>query len=68
LDNRVLKTPYLRYDQRLNQISSDSAFVVRDADGREVRGIGFVSDPDMQNIRVIKHLSTKAGTVQLPEK
>ena len=67
IDGRTLNTPFLRYDQRISQISSESSFVVRDADGKETRGIGFKSDPDMQNISVTRHISTKAGKVQLPE-
>jgi LPS export ABC transporter protein LptC len=65
IDSRTLKTPFLRYDQRTNQISSDSAFVLTEP-GREVRGIGFVSDPDMNNIFVKHGQKTKAGTFTLP--
>ena len=66
LDGRKLATPFLRYDQRTNQISSDSAFVLTQAGGREVRGIGFVSDPDMNNINIIHTIKVKAGTVRMP--
>jgi LPS export ABC transporter protein LptC len=65
-DGRKLKTPFLRFDQRQNKISSDSAFVLTEP-GREVRGIGFVSDPDMQNINVLKVQSSKVGPVAVPE-
>lgn len=65
IDSRTLKTPFLRYDQRTNQISSDSAFVLTEP-GREVRGIGFVSDPDMNNIFVKHGQKTRAGTFTLP--
>jgi LPS export ABC transporter protein LptC len=65
VDGRTLKTPFLRFDQRVNQISSDSAFVLTEP-GREVRGIGFVSDPDMNNITVKHGQKTKAGTFTLP--
>ena len=66
LDGRKLTTPFLRYDQRTNQISSDSAFVLTQAGGQEVRGIGFVADPDMNNINIIHTIKVKAGTVRMP--
>ncbi len=37
-DGRRLRTPFLRFDQRQNKISSDSEFVLTEP-GREVRGI-----------------------------
>ena len=67
VDGRHLETPFLRFDQRINQISSESTFVLTEP-GRELHGVGFVSDPDMQNIRVLKLLRAKAGAVALPEK
>jgi LPS export ABC transporter protein LptC len=67
VDGRHLETPFLRFDQRLNQISSESTFVLTEP-GRVIRGIGFTSDPDMQNIRVWHVLSAKAGAVAVPEK
>jgi LPS export ABC transporter protein LptC len=66
LDGRVLTTPFLRFDQRTNQISSDSAFVLTQVGGQEVRGIGFVSDPDMNNVHIIHTVKVKAGAVTLP--
>jgi LPS export ABC transporter protein LptC len=65
IDSRTLKTPFLRYDQRTNQISSDSAFVLT-SPGKELRGIGFVSDPDMNNVNVKHAQKAKAGTFTLP--
>lgn len=65
IDSRTIKTPFLRYDQRVNQISSDSAFILTEP-GRELRGIGFVSDPDMNNITVKHAQKAKAGTFTLP--
>jgi LPS export ABC transporter protein LptC len=67
LDGRRLTTPFVRFDQRLNKISSDSAFVMTEP-GREVRGTGFVSDPDMNNIVVLHLKQGKTGAVALPEK
>ena len=67
LDGRRLTTPFVRFDQRLNKISSDSAFVMTEP-GREVKGTGFVSDPDMNNIIVLHLKQGKTGAVALPEK
>jgi len=67
LDGRRLTTPFVRFDQRLNKISSDSAFVMTEP-GREVKGTGFESDPDMNNIQVHHLKQGKTGAVALPEK
>lgn len=50
-DGRRLTTEQLRYDQIRNEISSDSAFVLTES-GRRLEGIGFTSDPNMNNVRV----------------
>ncbi|HVF40765.1 MAG TPA: LPS export ABC transporter periplasmic protein LptC [Gemmatimonadaceae bacterium] len=57
-EGRRLATPELKYDQAMNEISSDSAFVMTEP-GRRLEGVGFRSDPNMQNVRILK---TKAGT------
>jgi LPS export ABC transporter protein LptC len=44
-DGDRLETSQLRFDQRANKITSDSAFVLTHADG-VTRGVGFVTDPD----------------------
>lgn len=64
VDGRRLVSEQLRYDQQRNEISSDSAFVLTEP-GRVLRGIGFVSDPDMTNIRVLKG-ATGRGSVTVP--
>jgi LPS export ABC transporter protein LptC len=50
-DGRRLTSEQLKYDQVRNEISSDSAFVLTEP-GRRLEGIGFTSDPNMNNIRV----------------
>jgi LPS export ABC transporter protein LptC len=50
-DGRRLTSELLKYDQMRKEISSDSAFVLTEP-GRRVEGIGFTSDPNMNNIRV----------------
>lgn len=66
LDGKRLDTPYLKYDQRLDQITSDSSFFLSEP-GRDVRGIGFTSDAGLTTFRVTKLISAKAGTVGLPK-
>jgi LPS export ABC transporter protein LptC len=55
-DGRRLTTSELLYSQQLNQISSDSAFVLTEPN-RRLEGVGFRSDPDMKNIRILKNAS-----------
>lgn len=64
-DGRRLTTPQLRYDQIRNLISSDSAFQLT-GQGQSVAGIGFESDPNMNNIRIKKTTSGSAGRVTIP--
>ena len=64
-EGRKLTTPELKYDQAMNEIASDSAFVLTEP-GRRLEGIGFRSDPNMQNIRILKTKSGSTGAVTLP--
>jgi len=61
-DGRRLTTPELIYNQQRNEISSDSAFVMTEPN-RRLEGIGFRSDPDMKNIRILKGASGMARGV-----
>ena len=56
VDGRRLTSPQVRFDQMRNQISSDSAFVLTEP-GRVLRGVGFISDPNMTNVRVLRGAS-----------
>jgi LPS export ABC transporter protein LptC len=67
VDGRRLVTPFVRYDQRQNLVSSDSVFTLTAPDGRVLHGIGFVTDPDLNNVHVIKEISGKAGAVVVPQ-
>ena len=58
-DGRRLTTPELRYNQQMNEISSDSAFVMTEPN-RRLEGIGFRSDPNMKNIQILKNASGMA--------
>jgi LPS export ABC transporter protein LptC len=64
-EGRRLTTPELKYDQSLNEISSDSAFVLTEP-GRRLAGVGFKSDPNMQNVQIFKTRSGSTGSVTLP--
>ena len=64
-DGRRLTTPQLRYDQVRNEISSDSQFVLTEP-GRTVAGIGFVSDPDMTNIRIKETIRGTTERITIP--
>jgi LPS export ABC transporter protein LptC len=52
-DGRRLTTDELIYNPQRNEISSDSAFVMTEPN-RRLEGIGFRSDPNMNNIRILK--------------
>lgn len=64
-DGKRLTTEQLRYNQTQDQISSDSAFVLTEP-GRELTGIGFVSDPNMNNVRILRQPQGSGGTFTLP--
>lgn len=64
-EGRRLATSELKYDQGQNQISSDSAFVLTEP-GRRLEGVGFRSDPNMQNVRILKTKRGSTGMVTLP--
>ena len=64
-DGRRLTTEQLRYDQQKNEISSDSAFVLTEP-GRRLEGVGFISDPGMNTVRVLRGASGAAGQVGMP--
>lgn len=67
VDGRILKTPMIKYDQVRNLVSSDSTFVLTEPGEREIRGIGFRSDPNLSAIQVLRVQSGRGGTVQVPQ-
>ena len=64
-EGRQLTTPELKYDQQMNEISSDSSFVLTEP-GRRLEGVGFRSDPNMQNVQILRTKSGTTGAVTLP--
>jgi LPS export ABC transporter protein LptC len=65
VDGRVLKSPMLRFESTQNQILSDSAFVLTEPDGKEMRGTGFRADPNLQVVTVLQVERGRGGAVRL---
>jgi LPS export ABC transporter protein LptC len=65
VDGRVLKSAMLHFDSRMNQISSDSAFTLLEPDGKEVRGVGFDADPNLNVVNVRRLDRGRGGSVNL---
>jgi LPS export ABC transporter protein LptC len=63
-DGKRLTSPHVRYNQALNEVSSDSAFTMVEA-GRTLSGIGFRADPQLTNVTVLKG-SRGRGSFTLP--
>jgi len=61
-DGKRLVTSQLAYNQVTNLISSDSPFVLTQPD-RRVEGVGFVSDPALANLKILR---LKAGQGPIP--
>lgn len=53
-DGRRLESQQLVFDELRNQIFSDSAFVLDEPNNRQVTGVGFESDPQLRNFRVLR--------------
>jgi len=66
VDGRVLKSPMIRYQQSINQVMSDSAFVLTEPGEKEISGIGFRTDPSLNAVQVLKVRSGRGGTVKVP--
>lgn len=59
-DGRRLTTSELIYNQQRNEISSDSAFVMTEPN-RQIAGVGFRSDPNMNNIQILRASGVAKG-------
>jgi LPS export ABC transporter protein LptC len=66
VSGRKLTTPHLRFDPTRNEISSDSTFELREKNGRILKGVGFVSDPDLNAVRVLRAAQSSGNKVTLP--
>ncbi|MBC7898380.1 MAG: LPS export ABC transporter periplasmic protein LptC [Cytophagaceae bacterium] len=67
-DGRTLASPHLRFDPTRNEISSDSAFVLTEKGGRVTRGVGFVSDPDLNSVKILAGAQRMGNQVTLPRR
>lgn len=67
VEGRKLSTPQLRYDPGRNEVSSDSAFRLTLPDGRVLQGIGFISDPDLNSIRILKNVKASGQRLTIPK-
>lgn len=66
-DGQKLNTPHLRYDPSRNEISSDSAFTLTEGQ-RVTKGVGFVSNPDMTNMRILAGAQVTGQQVRIPKR
>jgi LPS export ABC transporter protein LptC len=65
-DGRRLETPHLRFDPARNEISSDSAFVLTEPT-RKLSGIGFVADPNLNNVRVLANAKASGSGLTITQ-
>jgi LPS export ABC transporter protein LptC len=66
-EGKKLESPHLRYDPSRNEISSDSAFTLTEGE-RVTKGVGFVSNPDMTNIRILAAAQVTGQQVKIPRR
>lgn len=66
-EGKRLTSPHLKYDPARNEISSDSAFTLTEGE-RVTKGIGFVSNPDMTNMRILAAAQMTGAEVRIPRK
>jgi len=66
-DGQRLSSPHLKYDPSRNEISSDSAFTLTQG-ARVTRGVGFVSNPDMTNMRILAGAQITGQDVRIPRR
>ena len=64
-DGRRLTSEQLRYEQNIDQIASDSAFVLVEP-GRRLAGVGFVTNSDLTRFQCLSACRA-GGTVEIPQ-
>jgi LPS export ABC transporter protein LptC len=52
-EGKKLTSPYIKYNQALNEVSSDTSFTMVEP-GRTLSGIGFKADPQLQHVQVLR--------------
>lgn len=63
-EGKKLTSPYVKYNQALNEVSSDTNFTMVEP-GRTLSGIGFKADPQLQHLQVLRAPRGK-GSFTLP--
>ena len=63
-EGRKLTSPYVKYNQAINEVSSDTSFTMVEP-GRTLSGIGFKADPQLQHVQVLRNPSGR-GSFTLP--
>jgi LPS export ABC transporter protein LptC len=63
-DGKRLTSPHVRYNQAINEVSSDSAFTMVEP-GRTISGIGFRADPQLNHVTILKG-TTGRSTFTVP--
>jgi LPS export ABC transporter protein LptC len=66
-EGEKLESPHLKYDPSRNEISSDSAFTLTQGE-RVTKGVGFVSSPDMSNMRILAAAQVTGTQVKIPKR
>lgn len=66
-EGKQLVSPHLKYDPSRNEISSDSAFTLTEGE-RVTKGVGFVSNPDMTNMRILAAAQMTGQQVNIPRR
>jgi LPS export ABC transporter protein LptC len=66
-DGRRLLTEQLRYDPSRNEVSSDVAFTLTEPQ-RSVEGVGFIADPNLNNIRILSAARATGQPITIPRK
>jgi LPS export ABC transporter protein LptC len=66
-EGKQLNSPHLKYDPNRNEISSDSAFTLTEGE-RVTKGVGFVSNPDMTNMRILAGAQVTGADVKIPRR
>ena len=63
-EGKRLSSPHMRYQQAINEVSSDSAFTLVEP-GRSLSGIGFRADPQLTRVQVLR-AGAGRGSITLP--
>jgi LPS export ABC transporter protein LptC len=63
-EGKRLTSPHMRYQQAVNEVSSDSAFTLVEP-GRSASGVGFRADPQLTRVTVLKSVEGR-GSLTLP--